>query len=694
MLITDESKGTADGKEYDELQAMVAVGSEFITYKDHESTVQKSGEFVRVEKESSDSQPRFVLLHETSQTYAETAPGELSDLTGNELLNLAPNIKLRKRTRLYMSEVDPVNGELPFREIGGFKASTRISRFHYISIYSGVHEIPRNYYGLHEANYTAQAGKRRLFPKGDGKLLMVREVAIPGDSRHFNDYMRSLRTSPQPHVKNRGLRAARVEVVEINPTVGTASAPIFSFDVHSGVGFDPTAKFFSDSIRNVNADMYSETTVYAAFSGVNYGSSLYVPTMGTVPAGGDASDTYAVCEPGVAKHPDGREYTSIIAVYPAPDDVYDSRSSGAYRLTCKRTTVGGGVALSKISFPALPHLPKHYLASRGMSLHRLGPDKVVLRVNVHAMQFGVGGTVQAVSSDAFFMWTQNNGETWTYAQSQANFPGVFPYGGMLTKDKNTLLAFSWFNTASGSSSMQVHSVTSSGTAQIASISGSVFNAGLIGGNSSNTIVPHIPIGFGGAVYRKTASGKKKRLWMQFDPYWAYAKDAMVAGTPINLQYPGSRPMLLVSDDGGATWSRRLLPTPWSFRAGFVVAISEKTLAVPVLAPRKARGSPVVASIFLSEDGGDTWKKTNFTITLPGETWADGQIVVGEQYWYPPRSEFRQEQDFSESATRYNRGELLPMIALRDADGKVLPSNPARPWMADYRFKEPEYAEQT
>ena len=26
MLITDESKGAADGKEYDELQAMVAVG--------------------------------------------------------------------------------------------------------------------------------------------------------------------------------------------------------------------------------------------------------------------------------------------------------------------------------------------------------------------------------------------------------------------------------------------------------------------------------------------------------------------------------------------------------------------------------------------------------------------------------------------------------------------------------------------
>lgn len=686
MLIFDDSKGTSDGKEKDQLQAMVAVGSEFITYRDAESTVQKSGEFVRIEKESSDSQPRFVLLHETSQTYTESSPGVLQDLTGNELLSLPPATKLRKRSRLYMSETDPVNGDLPFREIGGFKTSTRISRFHYISVYSGVQEIPRSYYGLAEANYTAQAGKRRLFSKGDGKLLMVREVAIPGDSRYFTDYMRSLRTSPQPHVKNRGLRAARVEVVEVNPTVGTVSAPIFSFDVHSGVGFDPTAKFFSDLPRS-DTDMYSETTVFAAFSGVNYGSSLYVPTIGSVPAGGDASDTYAVAEPAIAKYPDGREYTSIIAVYPAPDDVYDSRSSGAYRLTCKRTTAGGGVALSKINFPAIPHLPKHYLASRGMSLHRLGPGKVVLRVNVHAMQFGAGGTIQAINSDAFFMWTQNNGETWTYAPVTSGFPGVFPYGGMLVKDKNTLLAFSWFNDASQSNTMQVHSITASGTAQIAVIPASTFNAGLLTPGTSQLLVPYVPVGFGGAVYRADPQDKKKkkRLWMQFDPYWIYRETL-----PQGLQYPSSRPMLLVSDDGGATWSRRFLPTPWSFRAGFVVAISEKTLAVPVLAPRKARGSPVIASIFLSEDGGDTWKKTNFTITLPGETWADGQIVVGEQYWFPPRNEFRQEQDVSDSALRYNRGELLPMVALRDADGKLLPANPARPWMNNHNIKEPEY----
>ena len=92
MLINDDSKGTSDGKEKNQLQAMIAVGSEFITYRDAESTVQKSGEFVRIEKESSESQPRFVLLHETSMTYREEN-GTLHDLTGNELRSIGADGK-------------------------------------------------------------------------------------------------------------------------------------------------------------------------------------------------------------------------------------------------------------------------------------------------------------------------------------------------------------------------------------------------------------------------------------------------------------------------------------------------------------------------------------------------------------------------------------------------------------------------
>lgn len=675
MLIFDDSKGTSDGKEKDQLQAMVAVGSEFMTYRDAESTVQRSGEFVRIEKEMSDPQPRFLLVHETSQTY--TVKGQ--DLTGNELLSLAPNVKLRKRSRLYMSEIDPLSGDLPFREIGGFKAQTRISRHHGFATLSA----PRSYDALGEANYTAQAGKRRIFPKGDGKVLLVREVVIPGDARHFNDSMRAIVSTPQPHTKKRGMRAARVEVVELNPTVGTTSAPVFSFDVHSGLNFDPVPRSFSNSIR-ATADMYNDNNVFAAFSGVMFGSSLNLPSVSSVPHGGDASDTYAVCEPGVAKTADGREYTSIIAVYPAPDDVHDPRSAGPYRLTFKRTTPEGGVALGKINFPPVAGRPQHYLAARGMSLHRLGPSTVALRVNVHAMQFGAGGSIQPSASDAFFMWSTNNGESWTYVAPALNFLGVFPYGGMLVKDKNTLLAFSFFKEF-GAEQVEVHRITIGGTAKIGSIPGSTFSTGLMTPGTGQLLVPYVPVGFGGATYIKTAEGKKKRLWMQFDPYWIY-KDGMAQV----LEYPGSRPMLLVSDDGGLTWARRLLPTPWSFRAGFVVSIDEGTLAVPVYAARKEPGAALRATVYTSKNGGDTWKASDAQVGLPGDTWVDGQVVVGAQYWHPIANEHRFEQDLSDSALQYNRGELLPMVALRDSDGKILPSNPARPWMAHHQFKEPAY----
>lgn len=679
MLIFDASQGTSDGKERDQLQAMVAVGSEFMTYRDAESTVQRSGEFVRIEKETGDSQPRFVLMHETSQTYAQQTTGLITDLTGNELLNLAPNIKLRKRSRLYVSELDPVSGDLPFREIGGFKTQTRISRHQGFTTQSA----PRSYDALGEANYTAQAGKQRLFPKGDGKVLLVREVVIPGDARYFNDSMRALVTTPQPHTKKRGLRAARVEVVELNPTVGTTSAPVFSFDVHSGLSFDPVPRSFSSSARSTT-EMFNDTQVFAAYSGVMFGSSLNLPSVSVVPNGGDASDTYAVCEPGVAKTADGREYTSIIAVYPAPDDVYDSRSAGPYRLTFKRTTPEGGVALGKINFPPVAGRPAHYLAARGMSLHRLGPSTVVLRVNVHAMQQDVPGSLQSAASDAFFMWSSNNGETWTYVAPSVGFIGVFPYGGLLVKDKDTLLAFSFFQQF-GVEQVEVHRINLSGTTKIGSIPGSTFSTGLMSSGSGQLLVPYLPVGFGGATYIKTADGKKKRLWMQFDPYWIYKKE-----TAQVLEYPGSRPMLLVSDDDGLTWSRRLLPALWSFRAGFVVSIDEGTLAVPVLSARKEMGAPIRATIFTSKNGGDTWKASDAQVGLPGETWTDGQIVVGAQYEHPIVHDMRFEQDLSDSALQYNRGELLPMVALRDSDGEVLPSNPARPWMAHHQFKDPAY----
>jgi hypothetical protein len=97
------------------------------------------------------------------------------------------------------------------------------------------------------------------------------------------------------------------------------------------------------------------------------------------------------------------------------------------------------------------------------------------------------------------------------------------------------------------------------------------------------------------------------------------------------------------------------------------------------------------TIYTSKDGGDTWKATEHKVNLPGETYIDGQTVIGAQYQRtPPAPQPLLEQDIFDTALRYNRGELLPMVALRDAGGKLLPANPARPWMNDYRIKEPEY----
>lgn len=675
MLVNDDSKGMSDGKERDQLQAMLQVGSEFMTYRDQESTVQRSGEFVRIDKEVGDSQPRFLLLHETSQTYLDGG----GSLTGDELLNLPPNVRLHKRSRLFMSEQDTQSGDLPFREIGGFDTSSRISRHHG----PGSTNTPSSRGAVAEANYTAQAGKRRFFAKGDGKVWLVREVVVPGDARYFNDSMRALESDPIPHSKKRGLRAARVEVVEINPTTGKRGKAVLSFDVHSGLSYDPNPRFFVGT-GSPGGVMYDDSRNYAAYTGVNFGSSLNIPDGSSVPQGGDASDTYAVCEPAIARTADGRDYTSIVAVFPAPDDVYDARGSGPYRLTCKRTTPTGGVALGKIPFPPLPHLPQHYLAARGMSLHRLSPTTVVLRVHVHAMRFAAAGSVQAEASDAFFMWSDNNGETWTYVAPAVGYIGVGPYGGLLAKDKSTLLAFSFFAVGMATP-VTVHRITASGTAQIGTVDRATFSAGLMKPGTGESLVPYIPVGFGGAVARKAPDGKKKeRLWMQFDPQWGYAStDTWV------LDYPGSRPMLLVSDDGGLTWQRRMLPVEWAFRAGFVVSIDEVTLAVPVYSARKEPFARIAATIYVSKDGGDTWKASGARISLTGETHVDGQITHGAQY-QDSLQRWKFERDIVDCARQYNRGELYPMVVLRNGDGKLMPSNPGRPWMADYRFKEPTY----
>ncbi|PJO38869.1 hypothetical protein CTI10_007585 [Delftia acidovorans] len=68
------------------------------------------------------------------------------------------------------------------------------------------------------------------------------------------------------------------------------------------------------------------------------------------------------------------------------------------------------------------------------------------------------------------------------------------------------------------------------------------------------------------------------------------------------------------------------------------------------------------------------------ITLPAMTWVDGQLLPGSRGY-----------DITDYRYSYNRGELFPLVAVRDERGDVLPMNPGRPWIADARVKEPAYA---
>ncbi|HOV19590.1 MAG TPA: sialidase family protein [Ottowia sp.] len=681
MLIFDDSNGLSDGKERDQLQAMVAVGSEFITFDDNESRVQKSGEFVRIEKDSETGViARFVLFHETAQAFEEIQAVdriELSALTSDRLLSPG-GTKLHKRSRLFVTEIDEDNAESSFKQLNAFNTESRIPR------YRGLQQDRlRAYRSSHEANYTSNAGKRRLFALGDGRLMLVRELTKAGDTRHFTDAAPAL--DGAGHARQRGLRAARVELSTVDPATGRVGDVLLGFDVHSGLALpDHAPRFVSTSARSGSTAMYDSSYIYAVFAGAAFGSSLDAAAVTVTPVGGDASDTYAVAEPAWAR--DGSKvYLSLVAVYPSADDVHDAASSGAFRLTSMCTNEAGNVQFSKLALPAIPAGPNNYIAVRGVTLHRLTPSRLAARVLVHVMQNGPSGSLGATASDAVYFWSEDAGKSWTYTPNVVGDFGVGPYGGVLVESSQALLVFSWPDSWTFASTTRTRRHAKAGATEGAGLSQGILNDGLMAPTSSGVsyTVPYLPIGFGGVAYRRTDSGVKKRLWMQFEPYWVY-KDG---GSRV-LQYPGSRPMLAVSDDGGATWQRRMLPTPWPFRAGFVVSTGPNELAVPVYSARAEHGAAPTATIYVSKDGGDNWWASG-SVPLPPETWVDGNIVIG-QWLDGGAGNQRFEQDVAETAIEYNRGELHPLIALADARGRKLPADPARPWRLDCRIQEPAH----
>lgn len=681
MLVNDDTRGQSGAKERDRLDAMLAVGNEFMTSADETSTIQRSGEFVRIDMEDEvETTPRFLLLHETSDVYQVGSDGSASILDDGDFYDLPPSTKVRQRPRLMLSRVDGDTGnDVEFKPLRSALDLVRMPRYTQITNAPS----PRQFSALHESNYTALSGKRRLFPQPDGRVLVVRDV-VERDGRYYYGQ----RKDSQGRV--RSPRVVRIEVVELDERGKLGKAPVFSFPVHSGLGVDATGKVLSNAPLSTDASMpiVSESVVYGATAGTFWGEALTAGGSDQVPFGGDAGDTFAFCEPAIAPRPGGGTFTSMIAVYAADDDVHNPQSAGPYRLTCKRTTPDGGVVSSKITFQALPAYPRHYLAARGITLIRTSATTAMLRVFVHAMQSAVPGSLQSTQGDVLYYWTQDNGATWTYQPVIAGFPGYQTYGSLLVRDATTVLVFG--AAASYPATVPVWAITPSGFSQIATIPYSVFAEGFMD-PVSVARVPYLALGFGGVVYRKTAEGTRKRLWMQFDPRWVYEE-----GQSYVLEYPGSRPIIAVSDDNGATWSRRLLPTPWQFLAGFVVSVAPSILAAPVYAARREHGKPVKVTVYLSKDGGETWKATRAAGSVPTETRIDADIVIGEEIvgrnpdGTPNESTRRKSQDISDCWLEYNRGELHPLLVLRDLDGNPVHSNPARPWMVDANVKEPDH----
>lgn len=680
MLITDNTEGQSDGRERDTLQGMVAVGSEFMTFDDGESTVQRSSAFARYERKHEESTvARYVLLHELSQVY--TAEGVL--LGDDEYRSLNADTPMGKRLRGFLAEMADGQSERfkPMEQISGY---SRIPRFNFTHYYSGGDPAAgprRKYYDLVAQNYTAQGGKRRLFSLGDGRLALIRERFSAADGRYFYG---TRKDASGPYTKARGVRVSTVDLALIDASTGAAKQVLMSFDVRSGTGVEIPDRVIDTSPR-YTLGMIDASCVYGVYSGALWGRSLTGPDdAGYPPVGGDPGDTYAIAQPAWVEKPGvpGAAWLSLVAVYPAADDAYNSETSGVYRLTCKRTLPDGGTATSKITIP-VPSDARNYLAPFGMVILRLTPTRIVLRMSVQAMQLGAGGAFDASANLRMYFWSDDNGATWTHNWTGSGFPIEHHYGGDMVLDSETVLAFSRDNQFAGQS-ISVYNVKATGTSLRSSIQANVYSAGLLAPLYGSTYAtPYMTVGFGGVVYLGAGDTKTKRIWMQLDPIWTHkASESFV------LDYPGSRPMLVVSDDGGLTWQRRLLPTKWAHLAGFVVATGPGTLAVPVLSQRQSKDAAPAVTLYESRNGGDSWSATAYKATLPASTWADGQIVYGAQIGTGASQRF--EQDVKDAPIEYNRGELLPLIALRDEDGRLLAGDPSRPWITDFRKATPSY----
>ncbi|CAN7452289.1 hypothetical protein LJR066_002845 [Acidovorax sp. LjRoot66] len=655
MLLYKDLNGQGDGKENTILNGMLRTGNEFITERDADSEVQVSGEFASMRRIPTGETLQLCALFELADARSVDEAGNTTVLADN--VDRSGGYKPFTRTRLFDGFFDETGGTRGPDLVSGKRQNVRQPRFT---------KLPER---VHDVDHTTQAGRGRFWHLGDGEsLLVVRENFTESDPRYFMGVTAAGFTT-------RRTRLSSVDLVRVVGETGKVRDTLLSFDTFSGLGFDPGTRAIQVVDGTGSEALFDASNVFTGRAGHTWGRYTNAGLRM------DPSATYAVAEP--AWHPDG--FLSLVVVHARPSDNPNPQSSIIRTLTCTRTRKSDEPATSTISLPAHGDEKNDWSVCE-VELLRVSPTALLLRVlmaGVLKPGTQLGGT-QGGNAYAFY-WSADSGITWGLLDlSSIEFHLTIlqrPTGMMATGTGKALLFTSGTDLAEArdTAMVVVHELTAAGPSTIGTINGSVFSAGLDEGNLISGVryyPKYYPVGFGGGVRIRVGEVPVQRLWMQFDPFAVQAE-----GNPGSLAYPNARPMLMVSDDGGVTWSRRFLPVEWQQRAGFTVSWDQTTMLVPVSAPRRVDDEgylqPVSFKLHESKDGGTTWKAKTFRFTLPWQANTDGQLLPDEP-----------EYDIDDFRFDYNRGELFPLVAVRGPRGDVLPMNPGRPWIADARKEAP------
>lgn len=657
MLIHKDLKGDAGAPEHSALKGMLAVGNEFMTDRTFTGVVQRSGEFVEMRRTIEDEAIRIAAIFESPDARVLLADQGLTRVLADDE-DRAGGYVPASRTRMLTESVDSEGVSANLTSAGKIKHWFRVPRYT---------QFPRD--RVHDVDHTTQSGRGRAWSMGDGEhLLAVHEVIDPNDPRYFMGVNSST-------VSTRRTRVSAVELRMVRLEGGKPTKTLMTIETFSGLAFNPGNRIVTLLDAANPEALYDDTFVYSLRAGHLWGR--YTNQNFRM----DPSASYTFAEPAV--HEDG--FLSLVAVHGRAADALNPDASILKQLTCTYTTKEGE-ATSTIAFPDHPVAGRMWSAIE-VELLRVSPTKLLLRTQLAGVVSpGPNPPLGPAGSLAAYFWTENGGESWVYV----NLPSISPPGkpytivGMMAGTEGHALVFASYvelpSDFADANAIEVFAVAGATPTRIGGINGSAFSVGLDRGfmlNGQRYYPRYWPVAFGGGVRARVGLQTKDLLWMQFDPGAIRAK-----GHAGEIQYPSSRAMMMVSADGGATWEQRLLPEPWPQRVGFVASNDRGTLMVSVYGPRTADDEGFLLSVPIriheSRDASRTWRKTSLRAQLPPFTNVDGKMLPDSPAY-----------NIDDHRLDYNRGELFPLVAVRDRNAEVLPTNPGRPWIADARQKEPE-----